>query len=63
MRHREAPILRTERLIIRAYKREDFDAIYTMSADPEITAYMGGPTLSRSKTWGNSCAAQPCGTC
>lgn len=51
MRHKEAPNLITERLILRAYRRKDFDGIYTMSADPEITAYMGGPTLCRSKAW------------
>ncbi len=47
----EAPILRTERLILRGFRREDFDAIYTIGADADITRYMGGPIISRSAAW------------
>ncbi len=47
----EAPTLRTERLILRGYRREDFDAIYTIGADPEITRYIGGAIVSRSTAW------------
>lgn len=47
----EAPILQTERLILRGYQREDFEAIYTIGADAEITRLMGGPILSRSTAW------------
>jgi RimJ/RimL family protein N-acetyltransferase len=47
----EAPILRTERLILRGYRREDFEAIYTIGADAEITRYMGGAIISRSTAW------------
>lgn len=47
----EAPTLRTERLILRGYQREDFEAIYTIGADAEITRYMGGAIVSRSAAW------------
>ncbi len=51
MRHKEAPTLKTERLILRAYQRADFEAIYAISADPKITQYMGGPIESRTIAW------------
>lgn len=51
MRLKEAPIIKTEHLLLRPFKRIDFDAIYNMSADPEITLYMGGPIISRQKAW------------
>lgn len=47
----EAPTLHTDRLILRGYQRKDFDAIYTIGADAEITKFMGGPILSRSTAW------------
>ena len=47
----EAPTLTTARLILRGYRREDFDAIYAIGADAEITRLMGGPIVSRSAAW------------
>lgn len=47
----EAPTLTTARLILRGYWREDFDAIYAIGADAEITRLMGGPIVSRSAAW------------
>ncbi len=47
----EAPTLRTERLILRGYQRDDFEEIYTIGADVEITRYMGGAIVSRSTAW------------
>jgi RimJ/RimL family protein N-acetyltransferase len=48
---KEAPILHTERLILRGYRRDDFDAIYHIGADPDVTRYMGGAIISRSTAW------------
>jgi RimJ/RimL family protein N-acetyltransferase len=48
---KEAPTLETERLILRGFRREDFDAIYANGADPDITRYMGGPITSRTAAW------------
>ncbi len=47
----EAPTLHTDRLILRGYQREDFEAIYTIGADADITRLMGGPIVSRSAAW------------
>ncbi len=47
----EAPTLTTARLILRGYRREDFDAIYAIGANAEITRLMGGPIVSRSAAW------------
>lgn len=51
MNHKIAPRLETDRLILRSYERSDFDAIHALSSDPEITAFMGGPIESRSRSW------------
>ncbi len=47
----QAPILDTERLILRGFQRNDFEAIYSIGADPEITRFMGGPVTSRTAAW------------
>jgi RimJ/RimL family protein N-acetyltransferase len=47
----EVPLLRTERLILRGFRREDFEAIYRIGADAEITRFMGGVIVSRSAAW------------
>jgi RimJ/RimL family protein N-acetyltransferase len=47
----EAPVLYTARLILRGYRRDDFEAIYRIGADLEITRLMGGPIVSRSAAW------------
>lgn len=47
----QAPNLTTPRLLLRAFRREDFDAIYADGADPNVTRYMGGPVISRSAAW------------
>lgn len=46
-----APTIETERLILRAFKREDFDAIYAIGADAETTRYMGGAVEDRALAW------------
>ena len=48
------PILRTERLILRAYRREDFDAFAAHCADPVSAAYIG--VLERQAAWRIFCS-------
>jgi RimJ/RimL family protein N-acetyltransferase len=47
----EAPVLQTERLILRGFRRDDFEAIYRIGADAQITRFMGGPVISRTAAW------------
>ncbi|NJM51432.1 MAG: GNAT family N-acetyltransferase [Sphingomonadales bacterium] len=46
-----APLLETERLILRGHERADFEAIFAMGQDAERTQYKGGPIHSRSAAW------------
>ena len=50
-----APILETERLILRAPTGEDFDAWAAFSADEEVMRYLGG-AQSRPVAWRGMCA-------
>ena len=44
--------LRTERLVLRMFREEDLDEYAAMTADPEVTRYLGdGGTLSRADAW------------
>lgn len=48
----EIPTLRTERLVLRAFRAGDFDAYAAMQADPEVRRYLGtGKPLSRAELW------------
>lgn len=44
------PTLETERLILRAFKPEDFDAFAAIMADGEWAQFVGGP-ISRETAW------------
>lgn len=47
-----APELRTERLLMRGFREEDLDALAEISADSEVTRWVGDPDgLSREETW------------
>jgi len=46
-----APRIETERLILREFRREDFDSFCAMVTDPEVTQHMGGAVLDRSAAW------------
>lgn len=50
MKHAVAPRIETERLVLRAFRREDFDAFCDMLADAEVTRHLGG-TLDRTAAW------------
>ena len=45
------PTLETDRLLLRAWRNEDFETYAKMCADPEIMRYLGGKTLDRMEAW------------
>ncbi|MQC17679.1 MAG: N-acetyltransferase [Chloroflexi bacterium] len=48
----DIPILRTERLVLRAFTADDLDAYAAMQANPEVMRYLGvGETRTRGETW------------
>ena len=46
-----APVLETERLILRPFRAEDVDAQAAMMGDGEVMRYLGGHPLSREDAW------------
>jgi RimJ/RimL family protein N-acetyltransferase len=46
-----APTLETERLILRAYVREDFPAFAALWGDAEVNRFIGGTPLSEEEAW------------
>jgi RimJ/RimL family protein N-acetyltransferase len=46
-RHRFAPRLETERLILRGFEAQDFDAYHSTMQDPEVMRYLGAEALGR----------------
>ena len=48
---REAPLLETERLILRHYRKQDFGDHFAIVTDPEVMHYFSGPALSREDGW------------
>ena len=47
----EIPTLRTDRLILRAFRAADLDAVAAMQANPDVRRFLGGNLLSRDETW------------
>jgi RimJ/RimL family protein N-acetyltransferase len=46
------PELQTERLVMRGFRDEDLEALAEISADPEVTKWVGDPNgLTREETW------------
>jgi RimJ/RimL family protein N-acetyltransferase len=43
--------LHTERLLLRPFRAEDFDAYAALCADAEVMRYLGGAPLSREDAW------------
>ena len=48
---REAPLLETERLILRHYRKEDFPPHYAIVSDREVMKHFSGPTISKEDCW------------
>ena len=46
-----APLIETERLILRGQRREDFEAFLRIWSDPEVTRFIGGKPSTREETW------------
>lgn len=44
-------ILETERLVLRMFREEDFEAYARLCADPEIMRFLGGKTFDRTDAW------------
>jgi RimJ/RimL family protein N-acetyltransferase len=53
------PILTTERLLLRTFRRDDLPAYAALNADPEVARYLGGP-LSRADSDDIAAWAQEC---
>ncbi|MBF7996533.1 GNAT family N-acetyltransferase [Rahnella laticis] len=47
----QAPVLETERLILRGHRVEDFDDIAAQWADPAVVKYIGGTPSTREASW------------
>ena len=45
--------LETERLLLRMWREDDFEAYAEMCADPEVMRFLGGKPLSRLDAWRN----------
>ncbi|TPK75545.1 GNAT family N-acetyltransferase [Mesorhizobium sp. B2-4-15] len=46
-----APVIETQRTILRAHRLEDFDAYAEMWADPGVTRFIGGKPRTREESW------------
>jgi RimJ/RimL family protein N-acetyltransferase len=47
----DAPVIETERLVLRRHRLADFDACTAMWAEPEVTRHIGGRPFSEEETW------------
>ena len=45
------PVVETERLILRAYKPEDFPTFASMRADPVVAKYLTGKPIPEAQAW------------
>ncbi|MBU8542338.1 MULTISPECIES: GNAT family N-acetyltransferase [Roseomonadaceae] len=45
------PVLETARLRLRPHSVEDFEALATIWADPEVTRHIGGRPFTREESW------------
>ena len=46
-----APLIETERLVLRGHDKHDLDACAAMWADPLVTRHIGGRPFGRDETW------------
>ena len=54
---REAPRIETERLLLRPWRREDFDPYHAIQAQPEVYRHFGNEPMGREECWRRMCAA------
>jgi RimJ/RimL family protein N-acetyltransferase len=47
----EAPVIETNRLILRRHRLDDFEDCAAMWADPEVTRHIGGRPFSAEEVW------------
>jgi RimJ/RimL family protein N-acetyltransferase len=47
----EIPTLRSDRLVLRAFRAPDLDALAAMQANVEVRRFLGGTPLSRAESW------------
>jgi RimJ/RimL family protein N-acetyltransferase len=47
-----APVLATERLVLRRHRRDDFEPCLAMWSDPAVTRYIGGKPFAADEVWG-----------
>jgi RimJ/RimL family protein N-acetyltransferase len=45
------PQLETERLIMRSFREDDFEALASFMADPDVMRYLTGSPMSRADAW------------
>lgn len=48
---RDVPVLETERLRLRAHRREDLAAMTALWTDPQVTRFIGGRTSTPEEIW------------
>jgi RimJ/RimL family protein N-acetyltransferase len=54
---REAPRIETERLVLRHWRQEDFDALYAIQSHPDVFRHFGNHAPPREDSWRRMCAA------
>jgi RimJ/RimL family protein N-acetyltransferase len=47
----EAPVLTTERLVLRGHRLSDFDALHAMRLDPEVYRFISGKPATPDESW------------
>jgi RimJ/RimL family protein N-acetyltransferase len=48
----QVPVVTTERVVLRAHRREDFDAVLAMWSDPLVVPYIGqGVAMTENQVW------------
>jgi len=54
---REAPRIETERLVLRHWRREDFEPFFVIQNEPEVYRHFGNQPMGREDCWRRMCAA------
>ena len=50
------PLLRSRRLVLRAFRPDDLDSYATIRAEPMVAQWLGGMPLSRAESWATMAA-------